>query len=114
VTFGAFDRPGESVYAPPGSPARDGTVRRWAFAPADLARRPASEQESRAEEVIPALAEIRVGENETFESALRRFNKKIQQSGILAEARRREHYEKPSVKRKRKEAKRKKATRQQG
>jgi len=43
-----------------------------------------------------------VGENETFESALRRFNKKIQQSGILAEARRREHYEKPSVKRKKK------------
>ncbi len=52
-----------------------------------------------------------MGENETFESALRRFNKKIQQSGILAEARRREHYEKPSVKRKRKEAKRKKAAR---
>ena len=62
-------------------------------------------------EVIPGLAEIRVGENETFESALRRFNKKIQQSGILAEARRREHYEKPSVKRKRKEAKRKKNAR---
>ena len=57
------------------------------------------------------LAEVRVGENESFESALRRFNKKIQQSGILAEARRREHYEKPSVKRKRKEAKRKKAAR---
>ena len=57
------------------------------------------------------LAEVRVGENETFESALRRFNKKIQQSGILAEARRREHYEKPSVKRKRKEAKKRKATR---
>ena len=48
------------------------------------------------------MAEVRVGENESFESALRRFNKKIQQSGILAEARRREHYEKPSVKRKRK------------
>ena len=59
------------------------------------------------------MAEVRVGENETFESALRRFNKKIQQSGILAEARRREHYEKPSVKRKRKEAKRKKAARTQ-
>ena len=59
----------------------------------------------------PGLAEVRVGENESFESALRRFNKKIQQSGILAEARRREHYEKPSVKRKRKEAKRKKAVR---
>jgi small subunit ribosomal protein S21 len=52
----------------------------------------------------PGLAEVRVGENETFESALRRFNKKIQQSGILAEARRREHY-------KRKEAKRKKNAR---
>ena len=64
-------------------------------------------------EVIRELAEVRVGENETFESALRRFNKKIQQSGILAEARRREHYEKPSVKRKRKEAKRKKNARTQ-
>ena len=62
-------------------------------------------------EVNSGLAEVRVGENESFESALRRFNKKIQQSGILAEARRREHYEKPSVKRKRKEAKRKKAAR---
>jgi small subunit ribosomal protein S21 len=45
-----------------------------------------------------------VQDNETFESALRRFNKKVQQDGILAEARRREHYEKPSVKRKKKEA----------
>jgi small subunit ribosomal protein S21 len=62
-------------------------------------------------EVISQLAEVRVGENEAFEAALRRFNKKIQQSGILAEARRREHFEKPSVKRKRKEAKRKKAAR---
>ncbi len=52
-----------------------------------------------------------MGENESFESALRRFNKKIQQSGILAEARRREHYEKPSVKRKRKESKKRKGPR---
>ena len=64
----------------------------------------------RSREEASCLAEVRVGENETFESALRRFNKKIQQSGILAEARRREHYEKPSVKRKRKEAKKRKAT----
>jgi len=71
----------------------------------------ASRQDEKPEEVNPGLAEVRVGENETFESALRRFNKKIQQSGILAEARRREHYEKPSVKRKRKEAKRKKNAR---
>jgi len=48
------------------------------------------------------LSEIKVRENETFESALRRFNKKIKQNGILSEVRRREHYEKPSVRRKRK------------
>lgn len=53
------------------------------------------------------MAEVVVGDNENFEAALRRFNKKVQQAGILAEARRREHYEKPSVKRKRKEAARK-------
>jgi small subunit ribosomal protein S21 len=76
-----------------------------------IGRQPAFE--TRAGGGEPGLAEVRVGENETFESALRRFNKKIQQSGILAEARRREHYEKPSVKRKRKEAKRKKNARTQ-
>lgn len=50
------------------------------------------------------MAEVTIGEGENFEAALRRFNKKVQQAGILSEARRREHYEKPSVKRKRKEA----------
>ncbi len=50
------------------------------------------------------MAEVVIGDNESFEAALKRFNKKVQQAGILAEARRREHYEKPSVKRKRKEA----------
>ncbi len=48
------------------------------------------------------VSEIKVRENETFESALRRFNKKIKQNGVLSEVRRREHYEKPSVKRKKK------------
>ena len=58
------------------------------------------------------LSEVKIGENDSFETALKRFNRKIQQDGILAEARRREHYEKPSVKRKRKEAaKRRKAMR---
>jgi small subunit ribosomal protein S21 len=58
------------------------------------------------------VSEVKVSEHETFETALKRFNRKIQQDGILAEARRREHYEKPSVKRKRKEAaKRRKALR---
>ena len=58
------------------------------------------------------MTEVRVGDNEPFESALRRFNKKVQQDGILAEIRRKEHYEKPSVKRKKKEAiKRRKSSR---
>jgi small subunit ribosomal protein S21 len=50
------------------------------------------------------VTEVVVGDNESFEQALRRFNKKVQQEGILAEARRREFYEKPSVMRKKKEA----------
>ena len=50
------------------------------------------------------MAEVIVGENETFEAALKRFGKKVQQDGVLTEARRREHFEKPSVKRKKKEA----------
>ena len=50
------------------------------------------------------MSEVKVSDHESFETALKRFNRKIQQDGILAEARRREHYEKPSVKRKRKQA----------
>lgn len=45
---------------------------------------------------------IRVRENESFESALRRFKKLCEKSGVLSEVRRREHYEKPSVRRKKK------------
>ena len=52
------------------------------------------------------MADVVAGGNESFESLLKRFNKKVQQAGILSEARRREHYEKPSGKRKRKAAKR--------
>ncbi len=48
------------------------------------------------------MAEIRVKENETLDSALRRFNRQCQKSGVLTELRKREHYEKPSVKRKKK------------
>jgi len=57
------------------------------------------------------LAEVVVGERETLETALKRFNKKVQQDGILAEARRREHYESPSARRKRKEAARRRKSR---
>ena len=48
------------------------------------------------------MAEVKVGENESIESALRRFKKKIQKAGILSEVKKRERYEKPSVKRKHK------------
>jgi len=44
------------------------------------------------------------GNEESFDSLLKRFNRKVQQDGILAELRRQEHYEKPSIKRKRKKA----------
>ncbi|NBP82972.1 30S ribosomal protein S21, partial [bacterium] len=50
------------------------------------------------------MAEVRIGENESFEAALRRFNKKVQQAGILAESRRREAFENAAEKKKRKDA----------
>ena len=46
--------------------------------------------------------EVKVGKNETIDSALRRFKRTCQKDGTLAEVRKREHYEKPSVKRKKK------------
>jgi small subunit ribosomal protein S21 len=48
------------------------------------------------------MADVRIRDNESFENALRRFKKQCEKAGILSEVRRREHYEKPSVKRKRK------------
>ncbi len=58
------------------------------------------------------MAEVKAEHNESFDSLLRRFNRKVQQDGILSETRRREFYEKPSIKRKRKEAaKRRKSAR---
>jgi small subunit ribosomal protein S21 len=48
------------------------------------------------------LAEVRLQDGESIESALKRFKKKIQKSGILSEIKRRERYEKPSIRRKRK------------
>ena len=48
------------------------------------------------------MAEIRVKENESLDSALRRFKRSCAKAGVLSEVRKREHYEKPSVKRKKK------------
>jgi len=50
------------------------------------------------------LADVKLADGESFESMLRRFNKRVQQDGVLSEVRRREFYEKPSVRRKKKEA----------
>jgi small subunit ribosomal protein S21 len=57
------------------------------------------------------LSEVRIEDGESLESALKRFKKKVQKAGILTEVRRREHYEKPSVKKKRKSANAKKKKR---
>ena len=58
------------------------------------------------------MTEIKVGNTETLDSALRRFKRATQKAGVLSEVRKREHYEKPSVKRKKKsEAARKRKTR---
>ncbi|MCD6570442.1 MAG: 30S ribosomal protein S21 [Deltaproteobacteria bacterium] len=45
---------------------------------------------------------IKVQDNEPFENALRRFKKQVEKSGILSEVKKREHYEKPSIKKKKK------------
>ena len=47
---------------------------------------------------------VKVKENEPFDVALRRFKRSCEKAGILAEVRRREHYEKPTTFRKRKAA----------
>lgn len=47
---------------------------------------------------------VTLKDGESFESALRRFKKQCEKSGIVAEIRKREHYEKPSIKKKKKSA----------
>lgn len=55
------------------------------------------------------MSEVKVGKNESLDSALKRFKRTCQRSGIMKDIRKHEHYEKPSVKRKKKaEAARKK------
>ncbi|MBX9702708.1 MAG: 30S ribosomal protein S21 [Silvanigrellaceae bacterium] len=57
---------------------------------------------------------VKIKDGETFESAMRRFKKQCEKAGILSEIRKREHYEKPSVKVKRKRlAARKRALKKQ-
>ncbi len=46
------------------------------------------------------LVEIRINDGESFEGFLRRFTKRVQQESIISEARRRQHFEPPSITRK--------------
>ncbi|MDF1564673.1 MAG: 30S ribosomal protein S21 [Deltaproteobacteria bacterium] len=48
------------------------------------------------------MTSVRLKEGESFEGAMRRFKKSCEKAGILSEIRKREHYEKPSVKKKKK------------
>lgn len=50
------------------------------------------------------MPNVRVKENEPFESAMRRFKRTCEKAGVLTETRRREFYEKPTTMRKRKQA----------
>ena len=57
------------------------------------------------------MSEVYVGESESLEAALRRFNKRVQADGVLTDARKHELYEKPSERRKKKEAARRRKLR---
>jgi len=48
------------------------------------------------------LPAVNVRDDESFENALRRFKRKCEKAGVLTELKKRQHFEKPSVKRKRK------------
>ncbi len=48
------------------------------------------------------MTEVLIKEGDSFDQALKKFTRKVQQDGLLSEAKRRQHYEPPSVKRKRK------------
>lgn len=48
------------------------------------------------------MTEVLIREGDSFEAALKKFTRRVQQDGLLSEAKRRQHYEPPSVKRKRK------------
>lgn len=49
------------------------------------------------------MSVIKLKDNESFESAMRRFKKQVEKTGVLSDLRRREFYDKPSVRRKKKD-----------
>jgi small subunit ribosomal protein S21 len=48
------------------------------------------------------MSTVKVGDNESLDSAIRRFKRKCARDGIMGDLRRKEHYDKPSVRRKKK------------
>jgi small subunit ribosomal protein S21 len=54
--------------------------------------------------IVFDMADVKLGSGESFEALLRRFNRQVQQDRILAEVRRRKHFEKPSEERRKKAA----------
>ena len=48
------------------------------------------------------MSEIKLKENESLDNALKRFKRQCAKSGVMSELCKREHYDKPSVKRKKK------------
>ncbi len=48
------------------------------------------------------MSEVRIKDNESLDSALKRFKRSCAKAGVLSELRKREHYESPSVKRRKK------------
>jgi len=56
------------------------------------------------EERVARMPMIKVKDNESFEQAMKRFKKQCEKAGVLTELRRREFYDKPSVRRKKKAA----------
>ena len=53
---------------------------------------------------MTVLAEIKLAKDEPIEKALRKFKREVRKEGILLELKKREFYEKPSEKRKRRES----------
>jgi small subunit ribosomal protein S21 len=51
---------------------------------------------------VARVPSVKLREHEPFEAALRRFKKSIEKEGVLSEVKKRDHYVKPSVKRKKK------------
>lgn len=58
--------------------------------------------ESHRAKEVKTMSTVKVGENENVESALRRFKRKCSRDGIIGDLRKKEFYEKPSVRRKKK------------